>query len=119
MANERFNIYIKEASLAITDTTATFLFSLPEFARLIGVRVLSEVASVGATFTMGDAATAARFVNAGDISAVGMSYLALLDDDAMSGGPVPIYGNIGGAPGAGGPFRVFAEYITSKSVRVL
>ncbi len=119
MANERFNIYIKEATLTIADTTATYLFDLPEFARLIGVRVLSQVASVGATFTMGDAATAARFVAAGDISAIGNSYLALLDSEAMDGGPKPVYGNIGGAPGAGGPFTILAEYITSKSVRVL
>ena len=119
MANERFNLYVKEGALTIADTAATFLFNLPEFARLVGVRVLTEVASVGATLTMGTAATPALYVNAGDISGLGMSFLALLDDAAISGGPIPVYGSIGGAPGAGGPFRVFAEYITSKSVRVL
>ena len=116
---DRYKVYIKTPSLTRTNTTATKLFDLPEFAKLVGVRVYNAATATGATLTMGDAGTANKYVDGDSIATLGMAYMALLNIAALSGGPKPIYGSIGGSPSAGGPFTIIAEYITDKSVRVL
>lgn len=116
---DRYTISVKTASLTRSNTTATKLFDLPEFARLVGVRVFTAATATGATFTMGDADTANKYVNANSVATAGMNYMRLLNITALSGGPKPIYGSIGGTPVAGGPFTIIAEYISDKSTRVL
>jgi hypothetical protein len=94
--------------MARTESTATLLFTLPRFCRITEIIVISAAASVGATISLGtDTTTPNEYVNAQSVATVGHNRPATTGTvyttlSAMA----DVYGLIGGAPGAGGPFRV-------------
>jgi hypothetical protein len=106
--------YIKEASLARTQSTQLQLFNLPSGAIPVSVTCFTAAAAVGATLDVGTLADDDIYVQALDVSGAGTSAATVLNITKLTE-PTGIYALIGGAPAAGGPFTVFFEYISDKS----
>ena len=115
----RFNLYAKWGQLVRGDIAATALFTLPRGAIPVAVLVHTDVAAAGATINIGTAANNILYVAAGNVAAVGTSFLTLLDNAILTVARTEIVGLIGGAPVAGGPFDVTMLWITTTSTRVL
>ena len=106
--------FVVSAQLLYTDITATKLFTLPRGARLIRLDVDTEATSTSATLKVGTALDDNAYIDALDISAVGVSNGALLLTTKTTG-KQDIYGIVGGSPSSGGPYTVFATFVTDRS----
>ena len=106
--------FVVSADLLYTDITATKLFTLPRGASLIRIEVDTIATSTSATLKVGTALDDNAYIDALDISAVGVSVGALLLTTKTTA-KQDVYGIVGGSPASGGPYRIRATFITDRS----
>ena len=117
-------IQTKIGSVARTDTAAKFLFTLPKYAQVVRVELLTAVASnagTTATVSVGNTSAANQLVLSQDVktaagylrpatTAVAAGYFANATTDI----PIyAIYAETGAASSSGGPWSVLVEYIVT------
>lgn len=110
----RRKCFTKHAELAITDTTATTLFTLPAGAYIEDIIVHTYAASVGATISVGKSGAEANWVSAQSVATAGLNRVTCVNTYTMLADRVDILGKIGGSPVAGGPFRVAVRFSTQR-----
>jgi len=105
--NARRPVFVKQATLTRSQTTATKLFDLPANCHVLEILVISKAAASGATITLGTSGTAAYYVNGQGVASAGINRPATTGNEytatSRMGG---VYGSIGGSPSSGGPFKV-------------
>lgn len=111
-------VYAKEASLTRTDTTATYLFTLPRGAIPLQVTIFTAATAAGGTIDVGITGDTDLYVDGGNVAVLGSTVMTLLDVTERPG-RTDVYALIGGAPGAGGPFTVTLEYTSIRTTRVV
>jgi hypothetical protein len=110
----RRKCFTKHAELARSASTSTTLFTLPAGAYIEDIIVHNSATAAGATISIGTAASATYFVNAQSVSTAGLNRVTCTNTQAVLSDRVAILGLIGGAPVAGGPFRVAVRFSTQR-----
>lgn len=118
-----YGVFIKQNTVARTDTTAKNLFSLPANAIVLRVTVSGTVnsnAASTATVSVGKTGTATQFVNALSVATNGdkAQTVSISNPGTVGTSPITVigtYAETGTASTTGGPWTVSMEYIIPLS----
>lgn len=114
----RYNVYVKKARLAYTESTSVKKFTLPPTSIPIAVHCTTAATATNATLNVGISSDDNLYVAAQAVGTAQVTECTLLIGAEVTV-PTDIYMNIGGSPASGGPFDVFMLYINKKSRRVV